>query len=31
VRHIDLPCTPQRVWAALREAEAGGPAPAAGP
>lgn len=23
VRHVDLPCTPQRVWRAIRDAEAG--------
>lgn len=23
IRHIDLPCTPERVWAAIRDAEAG--------
>lgn len=23
VRHIDMPCTPQRVWQAIRDAEAG--------
>lgn len=23
VRHLDLPCTPQRVWRAIRDAEAG--------
>ena len=23
VRHIDIPCTPERVWAAIRDAEAG--------
>jgi carbon-monoxide dehydrogenase large subunit len=23
VRHIDLPCTPERVWRALRDAQAG--------
>lgn len=23
VRHVDMPCTPQRVWEAIREAEAG--------
>ena len=23
VRHIDMPCTPERVWAAMREARAG--------
>jgi carbon-monoxide dehydrogenase large subunit len=26
VRHVDLPCTPERVWRALRDAEAGHPA-----
>ena len=25
VRHVDLPCTPQRVWTALQEAAARGP------
>ncbi|WP_040494654.1 xanthine dehydrogenase family protein molybdopterin-binding subunit [Ilumatobacter nonamiensis] len=25
VRHIDLPCTPERVWSAIRDAEAGTP------
>lgn len=24
VRHVDLPCTPERVWRAMREAAAGG-------
>jgi carbon-monoxide dehydrogenase large subunit len=24
VRHIDLPCTPERVWRAIRDAEQGG-------
>ncbi|MGH9101866.1 MAG: xanthine dehydrogenase family protein molybdopterin-binding subunit [Acidimicrobiales bacterium] len=28
VRHIDMPCTPERVWRALTEASAGRPAPA---
>jgi carbon-monoxide dehydrogenase large subunit len=28
VRHIDMPCTPERVWRAIRDAEAGSPAPA---
>ena len=23
VRHIDIPCTPERVWTAIRNAEAG--------
>jgi carbon-monoxide dehydrogenase large subunit len=23
VKHIDLPCTPERVWAAVRQAQAG--------
>jgi carbon-monoxide dehydrogenase large subunit len=23
VRHVDLPCTPERVWRALRDAESG--------
>jgi len=23
VRHIDIPCTAERVWAAIRDAEAG--------
>jgi carbon-monoxide dehydrogenase large subunit len=26
VRHVDLPCTPQRVWRAIRDARAGHPA-----
>ncbi|GJF02927.1 xanthine dehydrogenase family protein molybdopterin-binding subunit [Pseudonocardia sp. D17] len=26
IRHIDLPCTPQRVWRAVQEASAGRPA-----
>ncbi len=26
VRHIDMPCTPERVWRAIRDAEAGSPA-----
>lgn len=26
VRHIDLPCSPERVWRAIRDAEAGSPA-----
>ncbi|GAY07740.1 xanthine dehydrogenase family protein molybdopterin-binding subunit [Pseudonocardia sp. N23] len=26
VRHIDLPCTPERVWRAVQEAKAGSPA-----
>jgi carbon-monoxide dehydrogenase large subunit len=26
VRHVDLPCSPQRVWAAIRDARAGHPA-----
>ena len=26
VRHLDIPCTAQRVWAAIRDAEAGRPA-----
>jgi carbon-monoxide dehydrogenase large subunit len=25
VRHIDMPCTPERIWAALRQAERFGP------
>lgn len=25
VRHVEMPCTPERVWRALRDAEAGGP------
>jgi carbon-monoxide dehydrogenase large subunit len=28
VRHIDMPCTPERVWRAIADAEAGSPAPA---
>ncbi|MHB1929565.1 MAG: xanthine dehydrogenase family protein molybdopterin-binding subunit [Acidimicrobiales bacterium] len=27
VRHIDMPCTPERVWRAITAAEAGAPAP----
>jgi carbon-monoxide dehydrogenase large subunit len=27
VRHIDMPCTPMRVWQAITDAEAGTPAP----
>jgi carbon-monoxide dehydrogenase large subunit len=27
VRHIDMPCTPERVWRAMRDARAGVPAP----
>jgi carbon-monoxide dehydrogenase large subunit len=27
VRHVDLPCTPQRVWRAIEDARAGTPAP----
>ena len=23
VRHLDMPCTPERVWRAMRDAEAG--------
>ena len=23
VRHVDLPCTPERVWRAIRDARAG--------
>jgi carbon-monoxide dehydrogenase large subunit len=26
IRHIDLPCTPERVWRAIRDAESGHPA-----
>jgi carbon-monoxide dehydrogenase large subunit len=26
VRHVDLPCTPERVWRAVRDARAGAPA-----
>ncbi|WP_214405573.1 xanthine dehydrogenase family protein molybdopterin-binding subunit [Pseudonocardia lacus] len=26
VRHVDLPCSPQRVWSAIRDARAGRPA-----
>jgi aerobic carbon-monoxide dehydrogenase large subunit len=26
VRHVDLPCTPERVWRAVQEARAGQPA-----
>jgi carbon-monoxide dehydrogenase large subunit len=25
IRHLDLPCTPERVWRALRDAQAGSP------
>jgi carbon-monoxide dehydrogenase large subunit len=25
IRHLDLPCTPERVWRAIRDAEAGAP------
>jgi aerobic carbon-monoxide dehydrogenase large subunit len=25
IRHLDLPCTPERVWRAVRDAEAGSP------
>jgi carbon-monoxide dehydrogenase large subunit len=25
IRHLDLPCTPERVWSAIRDAEAGNP------
>jgi carbon-monoxide dehydrogenase large subunit len=25
VRHVDMPCTPERVWEALRAAPAAGP------
>ena len=28
VRHIDLPCTPERVWSAIEAARAGYPNPA---
>ena len=28
VRHIDIPCTAERVWRAVRDAEAGTPPPA---
>ncbi len=27
VRHIDMPCTPEKVWRAVRDAEAGTPPP----
>jgi len=27
VRHIDMPCTPDRVWRAIREATEGGGTP----
>jgi carbon-monoxide dehydrogenase large subunit len=27
VRHVDLPCSPERVWRAVRDAQAGRPAP----
>lgn len=26
IRHIDMPCTPEKVWRAVRDAEAGSPA-----
>ena len=26
VRHVDLPCTPERVWRAVQDAQAGQPA-----
>ena len=26
IRHLDMPCTPERVWSAIREARAGHPA-----
>jgi carbon-monoxide dehydrogenase large subunit len=25
IRHLDLPCTPERVWRAIRDAEGGNP------
>jgi carbon-monoxide dehydrogenase large subunit len=25
IRHLDMPCTPERVWRAIRDAEAGSP------
>jgi carbon-monoxide dehydrogenase large subunit len=28
IRHLDIPCTPERVWNAIRAAEAGNPPPA---
>jgi carbon-monoxide dehydrogenase large subunit len=28
VRHVDMPCTPERVWRAIAAAEAGAPVPA---
>jgi carbon-monoxide dehydrogenase large subunit len=28
IRHIDMPCTPERVWRAIQAAEAGDPPPA---
>ncbi len=28
VRHLDMPCTPERVWRAIRDARAGSPPPA---
>jgi len=31
VRHLDMPCTPERVWRAIRAAEAGRPEPAWSP
>jgi carbon-monoxide dehydrogenase large subunit len=29
VRHIDMPCTPERVWNAIREAQSGANGPIA--
>ena len=28
IRHLDMPCTPERVWRAIRDARAGSPPPA---
>ena len=28
IRHLDMPCTPERVWRAMRDAKAGSPPPA---
>jgi carbon-monoxide dehydrogenase large subunit len=27
IRHVDMPCTPERVWRAIRDAETGAPPP----
>ena len=29
IRHLDMPCTPERVWRAIRDARAGSPPPVA--